>query len=176
MKTNIIILLIFLLINSATAEYQEQELKPLKMRILAPKQKSYPVLEALESELYPQKNFSKEAPQKRLERIEIATFGEIQSGGIKERIDNLKIELQNWQIAKVQVTPAVTPKSQLMNPSRSHLTHSRQTQYQKAFQYTRNRNQSIKQPNYEYLNYRIASPLVQNLGRKGIEKIFKDKK
>lgn len=168
MKTSIIILLIFLITNQASAQYQEQELEPPTMRILAPKQKSYPVLEALEAELYPHKNFSKEAPQKRLERIEIATFGEIQSGSLKDRIEKLKLELQNWQIAQAQ-NPS--PKTQQARPSRPQPAQS----YHPRAAY-QPRTQTQKRPDYDYLNYRLTSPLVQNLGRKGIEKIFKDKK
>jgi len=170
MKTSIIILLIFLITNQASAQYQEQELEPATMRALAPKQKSYPVLEALEAELYPHKNFSKEAPQKRLERIEIASFGEIQSGSIKQRIEKLKLELQNWQIAQAQ-NPS--PKTQQASTPRPQ---SAQNYFPRASYQAPRQTQAQKKPDYDYLNYRLTSPLVQNLGRKGIEKIFKDKK
>lgn len=152
------------------AQYQEQELEPPTVRILAPKQKSYPVLEALEAELYPHKNFSKEAPQKRLERVEIATFGEIQSGSLKDRIDKLKLELQNWQIAQA-LSPA--PKTRQASTPRPQPA---QTLIPRASYQSTSLRRAPKKPDYDYLNYRLTSPLVQNLGRKGIEQIFKDKK
>ena len=160
--------MIFLITNPASAQYQEQELEPPTMRILAPKQKSYPVLEDLEAELYPHKNFSKEAPQKRLERIEIASFGEIQSGSIKQRIEKLKLELQNWQIAQAQNPSPKTQQGSTPRPQPAQSYHPRAV-YQPQ-------TQRQKKPDYDYLNYRLTSPLVQNLGRQGIEKIFKDKK
>ena len=154
-------LLIFLVTKNASAQYQGQALEPIEMRLLAPSKKSYPVLENLEKKLYPQKNFSDDSPQKRLERIEIGTFGEIQSGSIKERINNLEAEFTNWQIASAGQE----------NPKPEKITARPIIHYQARPEPSMRPN---KKP--DYLNHRLSAPLARSLGRKAIDKIFKDKR
>ncbi len=115
----IVILLMLMNLNLSAikaSEFQPHKLKPTldssltkgrtynhyrKVRVIAPKAKKYPVLDQFESLLYPEKDFSKEHPGKRLERIEIAVLGDKLDNGltIKERVNKVKSELISWQIA-----------------------------------------------------------------------------
>ncbi len=80
------------------------------VRITGPKRKSYPILDQFESKLYPRHNFKKENPSRRLERLEIAVFGNKQKGSIKKRVTSLKAELEAWQIANEQVSEILDSK------------------------------------------------------------------
>jgi hypothetical protein len=128
--------------------YQEAVAAP---RILAPQKRRYPVLERFERLLYPGKNFSSEDPNKRLERIEIAVFGNTSQGrSIKERVQSLESELASWQIAdstEIHALP-IAPRPPRYYQSRAKI-------------------------DYQYQNYRMAMPLIQNIGRRSINAIFK---
>ncbi len=81
-------------------------------RVLAPKKKTYPFLDQLEYLLFPSLDFKKENPGKRLERLELAVFGEKQNGKIGSRLKNLESEVDSWQIANMQIAEKLSkPKS-----------------------------------------------------------------
>lgn len=181
MKIYSIIVLLILAINSVEAfEYQEQTLQPLthsdtqSQRLFAPKKKTYPFLEQLESLLYPSKNFRAEQPGQRLERLELAVFGNKQSGSISNRLNNLQTELENWQIGNMKAI-----KTQELNAEHSKLNEEKERisyQHYNSPQIIQRSALSAQQPapkDYDYMNYRMATPLVQNIGRRAIDAIFK---
>lgn len=165
---NILIILALLICNPSRvqAELQEQALEILPIRRTAPKHKTYPILEQFEAILYPGKNFSREAPNARLERIEIAVFGNKQNATISLRIKQLQAELDSWEIAQAQ-TSSTKPSV----PTKQVITPAPKVSYPPRAQYnTTSRNN--KKIDYDYMNYRMFSPLVQTLGRKGIQNAF----
>ena len=159
MKTYSIIVLLILVTSSVQAfEYQEQT----PQRLFAPKKKIYPFLDQLEASLYPQQNFKRDNPSQRLERIEIAVFGSKQSGSISTRLNNLQSELNNWQIGNMKVVKTQEPKAERLKPN--------------AYIAPAHSALSVQHPaskDYDYMNYRLATPLVQNIGRRAIDAIFK---
>ena len=100
-KLQILILVLIMLgnNNSQAASFLEQELNPIAKRPLGLKTKGYPVLNQLENTLYPGKTFSSDSPNKRLERLEIAAFGRIQKGNIKDRLARVEDQINSWAIS-----------------------------------------------------------------------------
>lgn len=80
-------------------------------RVLASKKRTYPFLDQMEELLYPGRDFKKENPGKRLERLEIATFGAKQVGSIPERTGKLESEVESWQIANAQALSIVNSRT-----------------------------------------------------------------
>lgn len=157
---NILILLICVSILSPIKAYQGQSLEPIKLeqRLIAPKQKSYPVLEKLEQVLYPAQNFNREAPGQRLDRLEIAVFGKRQEGDIATRLDKIQNEIMAWQISNV---PSKTNQSKLPVNNPVPLYKPVQPRY-------------IQKPrsNYSYMGDRVMSSVIQTLTRRGINALF----
>lgn len=153
-------------------------------RILASKKKNYPFLDQMEELLYPGKNFQAENPGKRLERIEIAVIGTKQQGSIPERVSRLESEVESWQLANAQALAIINSRTQpdtknhaynipkqpaVINPT------ANQYQYQQPnYAYSTNvqANQRTRTIDYDYQNYRLASPLIQNIGRKAVNLMF----
>ncbi len=173
-------------------EYQEQALQPLSpsdtqspypkdtpsQRLFAPKKKIYPFLDQLELLLYPNKNFKSENPAQRLERLEMAVFGSKQRGNIGTRLNNLQTELENWQIGNMKVVKTQEPKKE------PKLAQSKPDLNKEAVAYQQYSNPvipaqaslSYQRPasrDYNYMNYRLATPLLQNIGRRTIDAFFK---
>ncbi len=172
-------LLLILVQGSAVRafEYQEQALEPMSettqpQRLLAPKIKTYPFLNQLELLLYPNRNFRSENPNQRLERLEMAVFGTKQQGNISIRLNNLKEELDKWQIGNMQA----------MKNTRQNTERSEPNIEKERIAYQRYNNPAVipnTNPNipvtkdYQYMNYRLATPLLQNIGRRTIDAFFK---
>jgi hypothetical protein len=203
------ILILILLINTpVSAEYyQSQNLIPVgiqsrglspetnlgrtynehpEARVLAPKEKRYPILEQMEYLLYPNQDFSQEKPTARLERLEIAVLGARQEGNIKDRVFRIQEELQAWQIANIQTLNILQKHEDFDEKNHAYQSGSlihrspNQTQVQTLNQkpyhyypyYQKNTRAEIRKPDYDWHNYRVISPLIQNIGRKSIEKLF----
>lgn len=173
---SIIALLIFATNSVQAFEYQEQTLSPMQSlaettassRLLAPKQKTYPFLDQLEASLYPNRNFKQDKPGERLERIEIAVFGKKQSGSISNRLENLQAELNNWQIGNMKTVKNIEANNKKEKIAYQHYNNP-QIIPRQAFNVQR----QASPKDYDYMNYRMATPLVQNIGRRAIDAIFK---
>ncbi len=161
-------------------EYQEQTLQPLSepntqpQRLLAPKIKTYPFLNQLELLLYPSQNFKSENPSQRLERLEMAVFGTKQHGNISTRLNNLKEELDNWQIGNMQAMKNTKQNSERLQPNieREKITYPN---YNNPNTTPLAAAVNIQRPvtrDYQYMNYRLATPLLQNIGRRTIDAFF----
>ena len=169
------VLLIFAIGSAQAFEYQEQALSPMQSitetttssRLLAPKQKTYPFLDQLEASLYPNRNFKQDKPGDRLERIEVAVFGKKQSGSISNRLENLQSELENWQIGNMKAIKNTESHNKKEMVSYQHYNNPQITQ--RASLPVR----ASAPRDYDYMNYRAATPLVQNIGRRAIDAIFK---
>ena len=171
----LISILIDLNIHAAYAIYKEQELTEVivddikEERALPSRRKQYPILNEFEKQLYPGRNFHKEDPGKRLDRIEIAVFGNIQSGGIKSRITALENELEAWTIAHAKVPSKSSSRHSKL--SSAPISQVQQPYYQPA-PVARTFNKPRKQIDYDYMNYRMVTPLIQNAGRRAISRVF----
>lgn len=84
-------------------------------RVVPPKRKAYPILDQLEFLLFPNLDFHKEQPGKRLERLELAVFGNKQKGKITTRVTNLQNEVDSWQIANMQAVDSLAKPESLRN-------------------------------------------------------------
>lgn len=215
----ILILFSYILLSStssANAVLRAQELQPIILkeerpstlsrgrtynnykgsRVLASKKKTYPFLDQMEELLYPGRSFEKENPGKRLERLEIATFGAKQSGLIPERTTKLESEVESWQIANAQALAIINSRTKPNNKEhaftiekerRVHNTNQRnprQARRQESFtpyqaypapnQYAFNQapQNRRREVDYDYENYRTANPLIRTLGRKTIDALF----
>lgn len=176
----LLILISFFCLANASANYQEQSLLPLNsseideldIRKLPPNKKKYPILDEFEKHLYPGRNFHKDSPNQRLERVEIAVFGAKQEGGIKSRLSSLEMELNSWDIAKVS-----SPKSP-RSPQKisQEITPAQYIQTQPIVINKNPYNPRKKQIDYDYMNYRMISPLIQNVGRRSISAMFNTKR
>ena len=219
-----LILLTYLLASNqlvALAELRSQELKPFKMqgnsqaksvhqgrtyhdykgaRVLAPKQKRFPILEQLEYLLYPTQSFVDEKPRLRLERLEVAVFGNKQKGSVPTRLHKLKDEITAWQIANEQsmlmLESGTQSKYKQANAYTNHHqkaeTHNRSQRHQtnyasRPMQQTNLAMQQTHYPpapvtyqksvranrfDYDRANYRLMSPLLKDIGRRSIEALF----
>lgn len=152
-------LLILILLTNSCFAYEAQELIPIPRTEL----KSYPVLDELEGLIYPKYNFSKDNPGERLGRLEIAVFGSKQNGNIKSRISQLQSETMNWQITKIKTQ--TKPSHQRIIKSYQSIPYSSHIRIQ----------QKPRSKDYDYLNYRLMTPLIQNIGRESIRKMFRGK-
>lgn len=160
-------------------------------RILASKKKTYPFLDQLEELLYPGQKFSEENPGSRMERLEIAVFGNKQSGDIPNRVNKLKQEIENWQLANAQALNIINSRTQIDTKNHAYHNTNRNEEsnhklesntnavhynYQSHTAPTHHSQQVYARPrrtvDYDYQNYRLAAPLMQNLGRRGIESLF----
>ncbi len=163
-------------------EYKEQALEPVAIeaetdqqnRVLAPKIKTYPFLNQLESLLYPSKNFKSENPSQRLERLEMAVFGTKQNGSISTRLNNLKTELENWQIGNMKTMKPLELKAQgsMLNDKREKYPYQ-QYNNPAISNHSALSIQHSAHRDYDYMNYRLATPLIQNIGRRTIDAFFK---
>lgn len=149
MKNKLIILLLINNLLLPALSFQEQELKPYT-RSLPPKAKDYPILTKYEEVLYPNKKLVKSSAKERLERIEIAIFGNKQTGSIKDRLNKLDEETIAWQIGSY---PPKTPPEKV----------------QPATPYLMPQTQSVKHKDYDY---RLFTPLLRQVGRSSINSIF----
>lgn len=201
------LILIFcsLIMLPACANFKSQELQPVippkeenssvmlgrtynvfqGSRILASKKRNYPFLDQLEELVYPGKNFESENPGKRLERLEIAVFGNKQNGSIAERTESLEQEIEGWQIANAQALSIINSKTQAsktdtafnyQEPEKQNLRHQA---YSSSAPYPQYSLQSTVQArsiprtiDYDYQNYRMASPLIRDMGRRTIDLLF----
>lgn len=167
--------------NDINSQYQSQELQQTgtttTIRILPPKQKTYPVLDQMEKLLFPGMNYEHDEPSHRLERLETAVFGDKQSGKISQRLVNLRSEIDNWQIANSS-SDLQSQQNQAAKQAQYHPINN-STQYPNTstgtYHQFNNYNSGYKrarQPDYAYQNYRLLAPLIQNVGRRSINKIF----
>lgn len=201
----ILILVIELFYLFPVKAYQEQELQPVNhftsepspriftgrtynvypdVRVLASKQSRYPALDQLEHLLYPNQKFDRENPGLRLERLEIAVFGVKQSGNVQERLHKLQSEIENWQIANMQVLDILPHTSN--TTQQAYKIDDRQEQkvayvnhYQQPYSGTIGLSQLANQArkrDYDYLNYRLATPIIQNIGRQSVSAMFRRNK
>jgi len=160
-------LLVFSLPLSAWA-YQEQSLEPMvfsqvETRSLATKQKAYPILDEIEELIFPRHNFHKDSPGKRLERLEIAVFGQINKvDDIQLRLDKLRLEIESWQIAHSRPPNNLRDKPRQAIQQQPHQIQARPVSMMQT-----------RKPDYSYMNYRMGSALMQNLGRRTINHVFK---
>ena len=175
--------------------YQAQELKPVhlnqnefqtsqtgrtynyhdKSRILAAKKASFPILDQYEALLFPQKDFKEQKPKERLERIEIAVHGDIQKGSIKYRLNLLENEITAWQIANYQTLEILNQEknsqhayTQVANDhpkKQPKLRHMPQQAYRPQYRQSKRRD-------YDYENYRMASPIIKDIGRRSVRALF----
>lgn len=157
----ILILLICVNLLSPVKAYEEQALQPVEMspRLMPPKQKTYPVLEKLEKMLYPDKNFNSENPSKRLERLEIAVMGSVQTGTISQRLTKIQNETEAWQISNI------APKPNPTKPAPSVPGSVYQARPVPRY---------IQEPrsNHSYMSDRVMGSVIQNLSRRGINALF----
>jgi len=200
---------------SLSAKLIEQELQPVRssrqefrsltegrtynnydgVRVLASKKKTYPFLDQMEELLYPGQKFSEENPGNRMERLEIAVFGNKQKGAIPSRVDKLKQEVENWQLANAQALNIINSRTQVDNknhayniekqgvPSNYKLessTNAVNYNYQSYTTPAQYSQQVYARPrrtvDYDYQNYRLAAPLFQNIGRRSIDSFFSRRK
>ena len=167
-------------------------------RILAPKTKTYPFLDQLEYLLYPSMDFKKEHPGKRLERLEMSVFGAKQDGSIAIRLTKLQQEVDAWQIANMrpldglnsntlqkehlretsafayQENKSTSNRRTLAPRGRQQPGYSNYPVQQSAYvnSYSSHFPKQRNQVDYDYQNYRMAAPLLQTIGRKGIQALF----
>lgn len=162
-------------------------------RILASKKRTYPFLTQMEELLYPGMLFESENPGKRLERLEIAVFGSKQKGSINNRVSRIKSEVEAWQIANAQALEIVNSKTQASKEDRAFKYQSPRKNTFRQVAYTAPRQPvSFYQPqppkynystsvqatpyrrqiDYDYQNYRMASPLIRDIGRRTIDVLF----
>ncbi len=157
MKIYSIMILLILMRVVHASEYQEQALVPVvsqaqtqSPRLLATRMKAYPVLDRLETLLYPNRNFKREEPAARLVRIEVAVFGVKQIGTINERLQKLDNELASWQIASY-----AQPETKVVKMPPPTIIHN------------------PSPPRTQNSNYsRITTPIIQNIARRSIDAIF----
>lgn len=150
-------------------------------RILAAKKAEFPILDQYEALLFPHKKgvFKEEKPKARLERIEIAVHGNIQKGSIKHRLNLLENEITGWQIANYQTLQILDTKQKdphafsynNFNPSQKR-TQIRQVQRNPYPQYRANNFSQRKPVDYDYQNYRLASPVIRDIGRRSVRALF----
>lgn len=156
-------------------------------RILAPKEKSYPFLDQLEYLLFPSLDFKKQNPGKRLQRLEMAVFGEKQKGKIKNRLNKLQNEVDSWQIANMQTTEKLNKPKGLEqaghNPS-AYLAPPPDYAYKRtrarmpAYNYSNPRYNYQHSPYHGYQSqrgnndYTVIRPFVNQIGNLGIRKLF----
>jgi len=187
----------------AAATIQSQELQTPKLsqgrtynrrpgsRILAPKVQRYPILEQLEYLLYPLKDFSKQKPRARLERLEIAVWGDKQKGSVAKRLDKLQQETESWQIANQQVSNLLNQDTLAQDsPNKSHAyispevtakqiayhqPQARARQHYKQQPFVIQSNKS-KQVDYDYQNYRLVTPIIKHMGQRGVSEMFRRKR
>jgi hypothetical protein len=151
-------------------------------RILAAKEAIFPILEQYETLLFPQKDFKKEKPKARLERIEIAVHGNIQNGSIKHRLNLLENEITAWQIANYQTLQILDTKQKDSNAfayaqnqaqeKRTSIRRSSNPYQIPAYPSQRAHISQKKAVDYDYQNYRTASPIIRDIGRRSIRAIF----
>lgn len=152
-------------------------------RILAAKEANFPILEQYEALLFPQKKevFAREKPKARLERIEIAVHGNIQTGSVKHRLNLLENEITGWQIANYQTLQILDTKAKNSNAfsyPNNHMAQKRTSARRNPIAYQRQaitQRQSINQRkavDYNYQNYRTANPLIRDIGRRSIRALF----
>jgi hypothetical protein len=151
-------------------------------RVMPPaKAKSYPILESLELKLYPSQDFRQEQPGHRLERIEIAMFGSIQSGSISDRVERLRSEVANWQIATaspisrnpVQQLNAARNDDDISTPERYALEAQVRTQEaNERMRYSKFLMDERTKARQETNIVRVGNPIVQRLGKRSIDAMF----
>lgn len=152
-------------------------------RALAPKIKSYPFLDQLEFLIYPGRDFKLENPGKRLVRLETAVFGDEQSGAIPQRLSRLKDEITSWQIANMQAMEIVSankkqeaafqsPKPEARGSKLAQVEYQPKAYYQPLPNPYSPPNPTTKRVDYDYMNYRATTPIVQSIARKAIEVMF----
>lgn len=195
-----IILLSLFLSSTPAIAYQEMSLQPVQVRspqykpmqlgrtynyydgsrVLAAKEANFPILEQFEKLLFPQKDFSKEKPKARLERIEIAVHGNIQKGSVKHRLNSLENEITGWQIANYQTMKILDTKETNSNAfaypsmqvSQKNTYIQRNYHPQGVYGAPRQNISQKKAVDYDYQNYRLASPVVRDIGRRSIRALF----
>ena len=147
-------------------------------RILAAKEASFPILDQYEALLFPHKKgeFSKEKAKARLERIEIAVHGNLQKGSIKHRLNLLENEVTSWQIANYQTLEILDTKAKdsraFSYPNQSQQAIPKPTQYQYHQPIQRNNYQRQRSVDYDQQNYRLASPIIKDIGRRSVRALF----
>ena len=191
-------LILFSLVFSwqAAFAYEAQELKPVhlnqnefqasqagrtynyhdKSRILASKKASFPILDQYEALLFPQKDFKEQKPKERLGRIEIAVHGDIQKGSIKHRLNLLENEITAWQIANYQTLEILNQKQNSQHAYTqvaNNQVPQRQPNVRRMPQQTyRPQYRQSKKRDYDYENYRMASPIIKDIGRRSVRALF----
>ncbi len=163
--------------NAKADDIKYQELK----RLMPPKRHAYPILESLEKELYPGIDFREEDPSERLERLEIAMLGRKQSGTISERLNKLRSEVANWQIASssaarpTQLHAEKTPD--ISTPERYALEAQQRSQMaNERLRYSKFLMSERSKARYETNTVRVANPIVQRLGKYSLDAMFGIKK
>jgi len=149
------------------------------VRAMPPRAKSYPILDSLERELYPNQDFHKEDPGHRLERLEIAMLGTRQSGTIAERLDRLRSEIANWQIA--QSAPVHRPSQVQLHARADDIppqelyalkAQDRQLANNERLRYSKFLMDDRAKERYENNVVRVANPIVQRLGKRTVDAMF----
>ncbi len=149
------------------------------VRVMPPQRKSYPILESLEKQLYPGRDFREENPNHRLERLEIAMLGSYQSGTIAERLERLRSEVVNWQIAAAPVAKA-SPAAQLraqtddIPPAELYALKAQERNQiaNERMRYSKFLMDERTRARQETNIVRVANPIVQRLGKRSIDGIF----
>ncbi len=149
------------------------------VRVMPPQRKSYPILESLEKQLYPSQDFREQDPAHRLERLEIAMLGSRQAGTVADRLDRLRSEVMNWQIAAAPASkpsPATQLRAQaddippaelyaLKAQERNQIANERM-RYSKFLMDERTRARQ------ETNLVRVTNPIVQRFGKRSIDAMF----
>jgi hypothetical protein len=149
-----------------------------RVRTLAPKIKSYPFLDQLEFLIYPGRDFKLEKPGKRLERLEVAVFGETQSGTIPQRLSKLQDEITSWQIANTQTMEIVNSNTKnnhaftLPKPQTKVPTHGHWTKQTINYQPNPVKQVNARKIDYDYMNYRMSAPLMQHTAKRLLDLMF----
>ncbi|MDD9898249.1 MAG: hypothetical protein OXU45_04520 [Candidatus Melainabacteria bacterium] len=152
-----------------------------QVRTLAPKTKSYPFLDQLEFMIYPGRNFKLEKPGKRLERLEVAVFGDKQSGAIPKRLSKLEDEITSWQIANAQAMEIVNSskkENQVFNlpkpvkANKAPIVKPYPPPMVMPNPYWSNKNVTAKKVDYDYMNYRMGAPLMQHTAKRLLDLMF----
>lgn len=149
------------------------------VRVMPPQRKSYPILESLEKQLYPGQDFREEDPGRRLERLEIAMLGSRQSGTVAERLERLRAEVMNWQIAaapaskpnratQLRVEADDIPPAELyaLKAQERNQAANERMRYSKFLMAERSKARQ------ETNVMRLANPIVQRLGKRSIDGVF----
>lgn len=175
---------------SANSDLRYQALPTRKItRSLPSKRKSYPLLEQIERELYPSHNFRDESPGKRLERLEVATFGEKQHGHVASRLKALRTEIETWHMAnagkadfkdsremklldaQIRAAEMEAKNAQQLEMARMQ-NQERYRQNAERYRYSRLLMQNRDRNSEGQRMMQIVNPVVRGISQEGFRSIF----